>query len=61
MDIASSSQIVLRAPHTCFLFEAPENISRKVLNQALYKLGEWEGPLLFSCVVLETGRLDTGS
>lgn len=61
MGIASSSQIVLRASYAYFLFEAPENISREVLNQALYKLDEWEGPLLFSCVVPETGRLGTGS
>ena len=53
--------MILRAPHARFLFEAPENIFRKVLNQAFYKLGEWEGPLLFSCVVPETGRLGTGS
>lgn len=49
MGIASSSQIVLRASHTCFLFEAPENISREVLNQTPYKFSEWEGPLVFLC------------
>lgn len=61
MGIASSFQIVLRASHAHFLFEAPEYIAREVLNQVRYKLGEWEGPLLFSCVVPETGRLGTGS
>lgn len=47
MSIAYFSQVVLRASHTRLLFEAPENISREVLNQTLYELDECERPFLF--------------
>jgi len=56
MGIASSSQTVLRASHARFLFEAAENISRDVLNRALYKLGEQRD--LFCFPVLSQRQAD---